>query len=138
MKYEEIKEGYTGNFTLEITEERNKEFGDLIGDHNPVHFDSERMKKSIFGKRATNGFLTETTIGSAIVKMFADDNNMPIVYKKEIRLLAPVFIGDTITSTVKVKEKKPEKERLGLECEVKKQDGTVVVKANFYAQILPI
>lgn len=138
MKYEDFKIGYKGNFSLDITEERNKQFGDLVGDHNPVHFDEERMKKSIFGKRATNGFLTESTIGSALVKMFTSDEGIIIALKKEIKLVAPVFIGDTITATVTVKETYPEKQRLLCDAVVKKQDGTEVVKAEFLIKILNV
>ena len=102
MKYEDVRIGYKGSFTRTITEDINRKFGELIDDFNPVHFDEERMRKSIFGRRATNGFLTETTIGCALVKMFTSDEAVGIVLKKEIKLIAPVFIGDTITATVTV------------------------------------
>lgn len=138
MRYDDFKIGYKGTFTTTITEEKNKQFGDLVGDHNPVHFDEERMRKSIFGKRATNGFLTETTIGSAMVKMFTSDESIVIALKKEIKLVAPVFIGDTITATVTVAERIPEKERLLCDCIVEKQDGTKVVDARFLIKILNI
>ena len=138
MKYEDFKEGYRGTFTTTITEEKNRRFGELVGDFNPVHFDDEIMKKTIFGKKATNGFLTESTIGSALVKMFTSDETLIIALKKEIKLVAPVFIGDTITATVTVKERLPEKQRLLCDAVVKKQDGTEVVKAEFLIKILEI
>ncbi len=136
MRYEDINVGYQGTFTRTITEELNNKFGELIGDFNPVHFDEERMKKTIFGRIATNGFITESTIGVALVKMLTSDESLVIALKKEIKLLAPVFIGDTITATVTIKEKYPEKERLFCDCSVRKQDGTEVVKAGFLVKIL--
>lgn len=138
MKYNDFKVGYQGTFTRTITEELNTRFGELVGDFNPVHFDEERMKKSIFGRRATNGFLTESTIGVALVKMFTSDESVVIALKKSIKLLAPVFIGDTITAMVSVKERYSEKERLLCDVSVKKQDGTEVVKAEFLVKILHI
>ena len=96
------------------------------------------MKKSIFGRKATNGFLTESTIGCALVKMFADKTSVPIALKKEIKLLAPVFIGDTITAKVIVKEKISEKQRILCDASVKKQDGTEVVKAEFLIKLLDV
>ncbi len=138
MRYDDFKIGYSGKFTKTITEEANKKFGEIVEDFNPVHFDEERMKKSIFGKRVTNGFLTESTIGTALVKMFTSENTIIIALKKEIKLLAPVFIGDTITATVTVKERYPEKERLLCDCSVRKQDGTEVVKADFLVKILNV
>ncbi len=136
MHYSDFQIGYTGTHTRTITEEANRKFGEIVGDFNPVHFDEERMKKTIFGRRATNGFLTESTIGCALVKMFTSDSTIIIALKKEIRLLAPVFIGDTITATVRVKERFPEKNRLLCDCSVRKHDGTEVVKAEFLVKII--
>ena len=138
MKYEDIKVGMEGTFSREITEDLNRKFAELVGDFNPVHFDEERMKKSIFGRRATNAFLTESTIGCALVNMFVSDEVVPIALKKEIKLIAPVFIGDTVTATVTVKEKQDEKQRLVLSAIVRKQDGTTVVEAEFLAKILNV
>ena len=138
MKYEDFGIGYHGSFTKKITDDVNRRFGELIEDFNPVHFDDSRMKKSIFGRRITNGFLTESTIGTALVKTFTSDECLGIALKKEIKLIAPVYIGDTITATVTVKERYPEKQRLLCDCVVKKQDGTEVIKADFLIKILNI
>lgn len=136
MRYEDFRIGYKGEFSTTITEEKNRKFGDLVGDNNPVHFDEKRMKKSIFGRTVTNGFLTESTIGSALVRMFTSDESMVIALKKSIKLVAPVFIGDSITATVTVKERHTEKQRLLCDAVVKRQDGTEVVTAEFLVKIL--
>jgi 3-hydroxybutyryl-CoA dehydratase len=136
LTYNDFQVGYRGTFTKKITEEANKQFADVVEDYNPVHFDKERMAKSIFGQRATNGFLTESTIGTALVHMFTSDQTIIIALKKSIKLMAPVFMGDTVTATVTVKERFPEKRRLLCECKVRKEDGTVVVDAEFLIKIL--
>lgn len=136
MDYDDFKIGYEGTYTTTITEEKNKMFADITGDFNPVHFDEKRMKKTIFGKIATNGFLTETTIGSALVKMFTSDNTLIIALKQENKLLAPVFVNDTITAKVKVVQRFPEKKRLACDCVITKQDGTKVVESKFLIKIL--
>src|SRR3989338_759850 len=129
MRYDDFKVGYSGTFTKTITEEANRKFGEVVEDFNPVHFDEERMKKSIFGQRATNGFLTESTIGTALVHMFTSDQTIIIALKKSIKLMAPVFIGDPVKATVTVKERFSEKRRLLCDCKVRKQDRSVVVDA---------
>lgn len=135
MTYDDFTIGYQGTFSTTITEEKNRQFGELVGDFNPVHFDESRMKKSVLGKRATNGFLTETTIGSALVKMFTSEESIIIALKKEITLLAPVYMGDTITATVTVIERIPEKQRLLCDAYVEKADGSKVVEAKFLVKI---
>lgn len=136
MKYDDFQVGYSGTYTTTITQEKNKKFGELTGDYNPIHFDENRMKNTIFGKCATNGLFTETAIGSALVKMFTSEKTMIIALKQENSLLAPVFVGDTITATVIVSERFPEKQRLSCDCKIVKQDGTVVIKSKFLVKIL--
>jgi len=138
MNYDDFKVGYKGEYKTTITAEKNKEFGDLVGDHNPVHFDEKRMQKSIFKHIVTNGFLTESTIGAALVKMFVTDECVVIALKKEIKLVAPVYIGETITAVVIVAERFHEKKRLLCDCIVKKEDGTKVVEAKFLVKILDV
>lgn len=136
MKYDDFKIGYQGTFTRTITEELNKKFGELIQDFNPVHFDEERMKKTFIGRRATNGLLTVSTIAVALVNMFTTDESLPLAIEKKIRFIAPVFVGDTITATVTVKERYPEKQRLLCDCVVRKHDGTEVIREDFLIKIL--
>ena len=138
MKYDDFYVGYKGTFTKKITPGVNKKFADVVEDYNPVHFDEKRMKNSIFGRCATNAFLTESTIGTTLVHMFTSPETVIIALKKDIKLTAPVFIGDTITATVTVKERFPEKLRLLMDCIVKKQDGTNVVEAQFLVKILHV
>ena len=132
---EGLKVGDSFSVSRTFTEQDMLDFAHIARDYNPVHFDEERMKKSIFGKRATNAFLTETTIGSALVKMFTSDESLVIALKKETKLMAPVFIGDSITATVTVAERIPEKRRLVCDAIVEKQDATKVVQAKFLVQI---
>ena len=138
LTYDDFKEGYTGAYTRTITSAENEQFGKLVGDFNPVHFDEERMSKSIFGKRVTNRFFTESAIGSALVNMFTSHQTLVIALKKDIMLTAPVFIGDTITATVIVTKRLPDKKRLICDCKVRKQDGTLVVDGEFLVKILEI
>lgn len=136
MRYEDFKIGYSGTFTRTITEELNKKFADVVLDYNPVHFDDSRMKKTIFGRKITSGLLTASTIAVALVKMFTSNESLVIALKKTITLVAPVYIGDSITATVTVKERFPEKQRLLCYCSVKNQEGKEVLKEDFLVQIL--
>ena len=136
MRYEDFNVGYQKSFTRAITEELNREFGELIKDLNPVHFDEERMKKTVYGRRVTNGLLTASTIAVALVDMFATEDSLPIAIRKEIEFTAPVFIGDTITATVTIQEKYPEKKRILCDCIVEKQDGIIVMKEKFLIKVM--
>lgn len=138
MNYDDFKIGYSDMTTTTITEEKNKKFAEIIGDFNPVHFNESRMKSSPFGRCVTNGFLTASTIGTTLVKMFTSNETLVIALKQENKFLAPVFIGDTLTTKVTVSKRIPDKQRLVCECVVENQNGVKVAESEFLVKILPI
>jgi len=48
LKFDDFKIECNGKYITTITEEKNKAFGDLVEDDNPVHFNEDRMKNIIF------------------------------------------------------------------------------------------
>ena len=74
------------------------------GDFYPHHMDAEWCKTQEFGARVAHG----TLILSVAVGMLAGEINVAAFsygYDK-VRFIAPVFIGDTITSTAIIAEKR--------------------------------
>lgn len=74
------------------------------GDFYPHHMDAEWCKSQEFGARVAHG----TLILSVAVGMLAGEINEAAFsygYDK-VRFIAPVFIGDTITSTAVIGEKR--------------------------------
>jgi 3-hydroxybutyryl-CoA dehydratase len=47
-------------------------FGDLSGDFNPLHFDEDWAKNTIFGGRIAHGILTASYISTAIGCTYPD------------------------------------------------------------------
>jgi len=136
LDFGDFKIGYSGSYTTKITEEKNLKFGELTGDKNPVHFDEERMKKTHFKRRITNGIFTTTTTGPAIVKMFTTDKTMVIALEQHNSFIKPVFIGDTIMTTVKVAEVNKTHDFLWVDALIKNQHDEVVMSARFRLRIL--
>jgi len=77
-------------------------FSKLSGDENPVHINEVEAKKSIFGQRVVHGALV-SSLTSSILGMKLPGNGT-IYLSQDCKFIAPVFIGDTITSTCKVIE----------------------------------
>jgi 3-hydroxybutyryl-CoA dehydratase len=65
-KYEDIKVGDTAEVIHTITDDDIQSFGKLSGDYNPLHFDNEWAKNTIFGGRIAHGLLTASYISNAI------------------------------------------------------------------------
>ena len=120
--FKDISIGMTGTFENRITDKDVRSFAKISGDYNPIHLDEAFAKDSIFGQRICHGILTASHI-SATLSTFPGPGW--IYVNQSLQFRAPVKIGDTVTTHVKVQNCIPEKFLVDLwtECKV----GTVVV-----------
>lgn len=77
------------------------------GDYFPHHMDEEWCKTQPFKKRIAHGTLI-FTIGIGLTAEQINEVAMTYGYER-LRFIKPVFIGDTIKTTVTIKEKKEHK-----------------------------
>jgi len=81
-----------------ITDELIRAFAELSGDHNPIHLDEDFAAKTRFGRRIAHGMLSGAFISAVLGFEFRERK---IVYLSQtMKFTAPVFIGDTVTTTV--------------------------------------
>ena len=120
-----IQIGDSASFTKTVTESDIALYAGISGDFNPAHIDAESAKEGMFGQRIAHGMLSAGFISNVL------GNQLPgpgtIYMGQELRFVKPVFIGDTVTATVTVKEKIPEKNRLKLDTVVTNQRGEAVI-----------
>ncbi len=131
LYYEEIEIGtelVTRGRT--ITEADLVSFAGLTGDYNPMHTNAEYMKGSVFGQRIAHGMLTLSyAVGQAYQLGFMEQT--VIAFRGlEMKFSLPVFIGDTLHTELKVREKK-ESRRMGggwitLDVKIVNQEGKTV------------
>jgi len=99
------------------------------GDFFPHHMDEEWCKTQPFKKRIAHGTLI-FTIGIGLTADFVNEVSMSYGYDK-LRFIKPVFIGDTISVTITIKDKKEyKKPGFGLVTElveVNNQHGELVM-----------
>ena len=113
-----------------ISEVDNTWFTLLTMNTHPLHFDAEYAKASEFGKLLVNSAFTV----SLVVGMSVSDVSQKAIANlgwKEIKLPAPVFVGDTLYGESEVLEKRESKSRptagiVTVRTWGKKSDGTVV------------
>ena len=114
-----------------ITEADNIQFSLLTMNRHPMHCDHAFAEKSEFGKPLVNSGLTL----AIVLGMTVDDVSYKSVANlgwKEIKLVAPVFPGDTIYARSKVLDVRESKKRptqgiVTTYTEGYKADGTVFV-----------
>ena len=80
---------------LEVTQERIDTFAKAIDDHQWIHVDRERAKKSPFGGTIAHGFLTLSLLSHLAERTFSfSDRKMGVNYGlNKVRFTAPVPSG---------------------------------------------
>jgi acyl dehydratase len=114
-----------------VTENDNIWFTLLTMNKHPLHFDNEYAAKSEFGKALVSSCLTL----SIVVGMSVSDVSQKAIANlgwNDIKLLGPVFCGDTLyaESTVLAKRESASRPTQGIvtvKTVGKKADGTVVI-----------
>jgi 3-hydroxybutyryl-CoA dehydratase len=124
-KYSDIRMGQSAEVIHTITEDDIRTFGDLSGDYNPLHFDENWAKTTMFGGRIAHGLLTASFISTAIGMHLPGAGTIYI--GQSMRFLSAVKIGDTITARVEVVNLDDEKERVTLKTTCTNQKGKLVL-----------
>ncbi len=89
-------------------------FGRVTGDRNPVHFDDDYARDTMFGGRIVHGMLTASLISAVIGEQLPGHG--AVYLKQALRFLAPVRPGDVVEATVTVAEIDRAKRRVTLDC----------------------
>lgn len=126
--YDDLAVGEKATYTKTITGDDVQTFAALSGDVNPVHVDPEFAKNTAFGQQIAHGMLAASLISAVIGTQLPGINS--IYLGQELKFLAPVFFGDTLTAEAEIVEKREDKPILKIRTTVTKQDGTVVVEGQ--------
>lgn len=121
---EDLKPGMSESFTKTVTERDIELFGEVSGDTNPVHFDENFAKGTIFKGRIAHGVLSASYISTVLGMKMPGPGT--IFMSLTTRFRAPVRIGDTVVATCTVREVNAEKRRVVFDCACKVGDVTVV------------
>ncbi len=121
----EIRVGEFAEFSKTVTEADVVLLAGITGDFNPAHMDQVWASKTRFGGRIVHGIFSAGLISAAIGTRLPGPGT--IYLSQELKFLAPVRIGDTLTARVEVLEALERRNRLRLGTQVRNQDGTIVV-----------
>ncbi len=125
-RYVDIAVGDKASDSRKVTEETVRAFAEVTGDFNPVHIDAEFAKTSLFKERVAHGMLGAGLISAVLGTKLPGPNT--IYLAQEMKFLAPVKLGDTITAEVEVLEKIDKPKILKLKTTVRNQSGTAIIE----------
>jgi len=110
---EDVAPGMSAASSKTISDSDINMFITVSGDDNPVHSDPAYAATTQFKGRIAHGMLTTSVMTSAL------SNQLPgygsILLDVSARFKAPVYPGDTVETTVTVREVIPEKRRIVLD-----------------------
>ena len=111
-------------------------FADLSGDHSPNHMNETAMAASSYGGRIAHGALLiaymsacSTEIIERIPDVRAAETPVSLGYDR-IRFIKPVYVGDTLKLTYKVRETEPARRRARSDIIITNQNGDTVCVAE--------
>jgi 3-hydroxybutyryl-CoA dehydratase len=123
-----FKSGDTAQVTKTITQDDIEKFSELSGDRNSIHLDEEYAKGTRFQGCIAHGMLTASLISNVI------GNQVPglgsIYLGQNLKFVAPVFAGDTITARATVTSVREDKPVVILETICTNQRGEVVIQGE--------
>src|SRR5664279_4866905 len=113
LAFADITVGDTASFSKTVTESDVVTFAGLTSDFNPIHVDAEYARESLFKERIAHGMLLAGFISAVLGTQLPGPNAIYMGQTLEFKL--PAKIGDTVTATVTVTEKRDEKRILKLD-----------------------
>lgn len=129
----QLQQGQSASFSKTVTETDIYTFAGISGDFNPAHVNAAYASNTPFKKRIAHGMLSASFISNVIGTQLPGEGSIYI--GQTLKFVHPVFIGDTVTAQVEVKELIPERNRVILRTVCYNQDNELLLDGE--ATIMP-
>lgn len=126
--FDEIAVGASASLSHTMTQQDIDLFAVVSGDVNPAHMDPAYAATDIFHKVIAHGMLGAGLISSVLGTKLPGPGT--IYLGQDLKFLHPVGIGDTITATLTVTDKDPDRRNLVLDCVCTNQAGEAVIRGT--------
>lgn len=125
---EQLKVGDVAEFGKTISESDIYLYAGITGDFNPAHVNESYAERTFFKTRIAHGMLSAGLISAVLANQLPGPGT--IYLKQDLRFLAPVRIGDTITARVEIIELIHDKNRVRLKTVCSNQEGVNVLEGE--------
>lgn len=131
----DLKIGDSFSTSREVTDDVIRRFADVSGDFNRIHLDDEFAAKTRFGKRIAHGMLSGAFISAVLGSEFRELST--IYLSQTMRFTAPVFLGDTVTTTATITNIREDKPIITLSTICTNQNGETTLEGESVVMVLP-
>ena len=110
-----------------VSQERIERYAEAAGDFNPIHLDHDFAASTDFGGTIAHGMMVIAFISEMMTQTFSE--RWMATGRLKLRLRAPTYPGDTLTTYGRVKSVQERVENTLVNCEVgvKRQNGVEVI-----------
>jgi phosphate acetyltransferase len=126
--FDELKVGESASLLRMVGRDDIDLFAAVSGDVNPAHLDTTFAATDLFGHVVAHGMWTAALVSAVLGTKLPGPGT--IYLGQDLRFIKPVAPGDTITVTVTVKEKRPEKHIVLLDTSCTNQSGEKVLSGT--------
>lgn len=123
--FDEIQIGDSASLERRLTMADIKLFAVLSGDSDPAHVDEDYAKSSTFHEAIAHGLWGGALISAVLGTQLPGPGTLYL--NQNLSFHRSIGLGDVVTVTVKVIEKKPEQHRVTLDCRCVNQQGETVI-----------
>ena len=120
--------GEHASLSRTITSDDIALFTSLSGDRNPLHYDGEAARRTPFGGIVVQGGVTSAILNAVVAERLPGPGT--VFLQTNLRFVAPVRPGDTITGAVTVTAVRQDKPITTLEVRVVRDDGVVALEGD--------
>ena len=134
---DEVEIGISESFTKTVTETDAYLFAGITGDLYGIHVNEEFAKTTRFKTRIVHGALLVGFISTVMAKV---NGHIPppggVSYRYDVKFVGPVYFGDTVTTTLTVCEKNPDRSEIICDAQCTNQKGEAVLKGQTVMKVL--
>jgi acyl dehydratase len=111
-------------------------FTEITGDRNPLHFDAELARGSVFGGLIAQGGVTSGILNAVVAEDLPGPGS--VFLSVEWQFVKAVYIGDTITGRVEVTHVRADKPICKLATTVRNQKGETCLTGTATTYTAPL
>jgi 3-hydroxybutyryl-CoA dehydratase len=120
--------GQSAELTRTIDDATIRAFAEVTGDRNPIHLDDAYAAGSFFGGRIAHGMLVASLISEVLGTQLPGAGT--IYRSQQLKFVAPVRPGDTVTARVEVVAFDPERGHITMSTNVVNQRGEPILNGE--------
>ena len=125
VPFDEIEIGQTASMSRQLTMDDIELFATVSGNTNPVHLDQQFAANTEHHKIIAHGMWSGALVSGVLGSKLPGSGT--VYLGQDLNFRHTVGLGDVITATVTVVEKRPESKVVILDCICVNQDGEVIV-----------